>query len=367
MRVGRNELPDTVHGRLLEAIHLSGYTLERAWDELSWLLRQDRWRLVGPGYEDVDAFLASMDFSELRITKTQRETIVKQLAAIKAGQRTTARLLGVTHTTIQRDLATGTNVPSKSGKNADSKTEATEPLATAGTNVPVPYFSESGITIYHGDCREIVPALDAGLMVTDPPYNVGYHYNEYEDAIDTVDYWKFLAAALRPPFVVIHYPESLFPIAQSFGAPEKVVAWVYHANTPKQWRAVAWFGLTPDLTKDWQPYRNRSDKRIRALMAQGREARLYDWWEYEQVKNVSDEKTDHPCQIPSKLMQRILKVTPFDGPVIDPFCGSGTTLVAAQELGRRAIGIESSEEYCEVAANRLRQPSQLVLNQDVAR
>jgi site-specific DNA-methyltransferase (adenine-specific) len=97
------------------------------------------------------------------------------------------------------------------------------------------------------------------------------------------------------------------------------------------------------------------------LIAQGREARLYDWWMYEQVKNVSDEKTDHPCQIPRKLMRRILRVTPFNGPVIDPFCGSGTTLVAAQELGRQAIGIESSEEYCEVAANRLRHPSQLEL------
>ena len=75
-------------------------------------------------------------------------------------------------------------------------------------------------------------------------------------------------------------------------------------------------------------------------------AALYDWWLIEQVKNVSAEKQAHPCQIPVAVMQRALQITPFDGPVIDPFCGAGSTLVAAQMGGRRAIG-ESSEEYCE--------------------
>jgi hypothetical protein len=158
--------------------------------------------------------------------------------------------------------------------------------------------------------------------------------------------------------VVIHYPEAIFPIAQRYRrAPDELVAWVYNAHTPKQWRAVAWFGVSPDLSLDSQAYKNPTDKRVAARIARGDEARLYDWWHIEQVKNVSADKTEHPCQIPMALMMRILRVTPFDGPVIDPFCGSGTTLVAAQAFGRQAIGIESSEEYCEIAAYRLRQPS----------
>lgn len=218
-----------------------------------------------------------------------------------------------------------------------------------------PYYEQSGVTIYHGDCRDIVPEL-RGLMVTDPPYNVGYHYDEHRDALSERDYWTLLGDVLRMPLVFIHYPEALFPLAKHFRrVPDEVVAWVYHANTPKQWRSIGWFGVAPDLSLDGQAYRNPEDKRVRELIEAGRQARLYDWWQVEQVKNISDEKTAHPCQIPLSLMMRVLRVTPFDGPVVDPFAGSGTTLLAAKELGRRAIGVELSERYCEIAARRLQQ------------
>jgi DNA modification methylase len=193
-------------------------------------------------------------------------------------------------------------------------------------------------------------------MVTDPPYNLGYHYDEHDDAMLDGDYWDFLGAVVRTPLVFIHYPEALFPLARLLGvSPSEIVAWVYHANTPKQWRSVAWFGIHPDFSRDGQDYKNPNDKRVMALIESGRRARLYDWWQVEQVKNASSEKTEHPCQIPRDLMTRILTVTPFDGVVIDPFCGSGTTLLAAKRLGRVCIGIERSEHYCEIAAKRLSQ------------
>lgn len=87
-------------------------------------------------------------------------------------------------------------------------------------------------------------------------------------------------------------------------------------------------------------------------MDAGLEARGYDWWHIEQVKNVSAEKTAHPCPVPVELMTRILQTTPADL-VIDPFMGSGTTLVAAQALGIRAIGIDISAAYCRLAQQRL--------------
>jgi DNA modification methylase len=219
-----------------------------------------------------------------------------------------------------------------------------------------PYYEHAGITIYHGDCREIVPQLPRGLMVTDPPYNVGYHYDEHDDSMPDSEYWAFLRDVLRMPLVFLHYPEALFHVARLFSrVPDEMVAWVYHANTPKQWRALGWFGVLPDFSRDGQEYQNPNDRRVRQLIAAGKKARLYDWWHVEQVKNISSEKTAHPCQIPTSLMVRALRVTPYDGPVIDPFLGSGTTLVAAKELGRQAIGVERSEAYCEIAAKRLAQ------------
>ena len=89
-----------------------------------------------------------------------------------------------------------------------------------------PYYSHAGITIYHGDCREILPTLRVAgdVVVSDPPYNVGYHYTEYHDKMEEDDYWEMLHAVLDPPSVILHYPESVFKYAFSVGMfPEKCV------------------------------------------------------------------------------------------------------------------------------------------------
>jgi N6-adenosine-specific RNA methylase IME4 len=104
-----NERANTVHGRLLEAVHVSGYTFERACGELEWLLDEDRWKTVGDGFTDINKFLDTIDFSEFRVALDQRKKIAKRLQEIDASQRATGRLLGLSHTTVQRTL--GTNVP----------------------------------------------------------------------------------------------------------------------------------------------------------------------------------------------------------------------------------------------------------------
>lgn len=105
-----------------------------------------------------------------------------------------------------------------------------------------------------------------------------------------------------------------------------------------------------------QPYKNLNDKRIKQQIAKGRKGTpLYDWFsDINIVKNVSKEKTAHPCPIPIALMERIITLLTDEGDiVVDPFMGSGTTALACLNLNRRFIGIEMSKKYCKLAMDRI--------------
>lgn len=210
-----------------------------------------------------------------------------------------------------------------------------------------------------GDCLMELPSVMAkhskSIIVTDPPFNVGYHYNTYNDNMGTQEYYEMLADIFSfAPFVVIHYPEEIYKIAFQIGEfPEKVVSWVYNSNTAKQHRDIAFFNVKPNFKQYGQPYKNPNDKRIQERIAEGKTARLYDWWEINQVKNVSKEKTAHPCQMPLEVMKRIIAILPDDYTIIDPFMGSGTTALACKELGRNFVGIEMDLEYFNIAKQRL--------------
>jgi len=220
-----------------------------------------------------------------------------------------------------------------------------------------PYYSDAYVTLYHGDGRSVRDI--EGLVVTDPPYNIGFDYGRggYLDQLSTGEYAELIAATCRPPSVVIHYAEAMFPLADAIGqAPERCVAWVYNGHlTSRQWRLVSWFGCSPDLALVKQPYKNPTDKRVAALIESGSDGRpVYDWWHFDQVKNVSADKTAHPCPVPRPLVRRILEVTPA-ALVLDPFTGSGTTLRAAKDIGREAIGYETDERWVSIAARVLGQ------------
>lgn len=193
------------------------------------------------------------------------------------------------------------------------------------------------------------------VVVTDPPFNIGYHYDRYVDRMPENEYYAWLAdvTALTSSVVVL-YPEQLHRLSLEKGeTPERVVSWVYNSNTAKQHRDIAFYGIKPDFRRVKQPYKNQNDKRIKALMAQGKGARLYDWWEINQVKNVSVEKTAHPCQMPVEVMKRVIGVLPDNIGVIDPFVGSGTTGVACAELGIPFEGYDIDANYCAIARGRL--------------
>jgi len=212
--------------------------------------------------------------------------------------------------------------------------------------------------VIHGDSFELMADVlaeaEKPVIVTDPPFNIGYHYDEYRDRKSADAYYAELAELLGMcPAVVVHYPEPLFKLAYQMGRfPERVLSWVYNSNTAKQHRDVAYFGIAPCFDGLGE-YKNPTDKRIAARIAAGKRPRGYDWLYCNQVKNVSREKTEHPCQMPLEVMAYIVRTLPEDATIVDPFCGSGTTGVAAVQHGRRFVGIEISERYHAIAQQRI--------------
>lgn len=224
------------------------------------------------------------------------------------------------------------------------------------------------IELYNEDCQNVLPQILENLdrkkviFVSDPPFNIGYHYNSYSDNLNEEEYYECLESVFgEDKCVLIHYPEQLYKFSFQIGKfPEKVISWVYNSNTGKQHRDIAFFGVKPDMNKVRQPYKNPNDKRIQERIKNGAKGgRLYDWWNINQVKNVSKEKTNHPCQMPLEVMKRIIGILPEDCIVIDPFMGSGTTGIAVLEMNKKQnasrefIGIELDEEYYNIAKERI--------------
>lgn len=215
------------------------------------------------------------------------------------------------------------------------------------------------IYIYISDEYDINSKI---IIVTDPPFNINYKYRSYIDKIPEDDYYNMLYRFFSIfPSVVIHYPEQLYKLSHRIHkVPEKVISWVYNSNTGKQHRDIAFFDIKPDMSKVRQPYKNPNDKRIKQRIENGSEgAKLYDWWNINQVKNISKEKTKHPCQMPLKVMENIIGILPDDCIIIDPFMGSGTTGVAINSMNKKQnahrdfIGIEMDRQYFDIAKNRI--------------
>ena len=192
-----------------------------------------------------------------------------------------------------------------------------------------PYHESDGVTLYHGDCREILPQLGRfDLLLTDPPYGIGIAANPVRQA-HSKQCWD-------------DKPVSLDLLLACIAACENSIVWGgNYFNLPPSRKFLVWDKQQPEnfslamCEQAWCSFDGN--------------AKLY-------ARRVVGYHKQHPTQKPVELMRWCFAQvhTPVKT-ILDPFAGSGTTLLAAKLEGRKAVGIEISEEYCEIAANRLRQ------------
>lgn len=205
-----------------------------------------------------------------------------------------------------------------------------------------PYYEESGIIIYHADCRYLIDNLkEYSALVTDPPYGLNDNWHDAKS--------------------IGNGKSRLWAKAPEWDA-NPVDAELINSYIKKSKEAVVWGGgyysLSP--TRCWfawdkcQSFRGAEFELAWTNISKAN--RIFRMSRIDAYVNKADGPKQHPAQKPIQLMEWCLSHLSGES-ICDPFMGSGTTLIAAKKMGRRAVGIELEEKYCEIAAKRLREVS----------
>lgn len=222
-----------------------------------------------------------------------------------------------------------------------------------------PYYEDSAVTLYHGDALEVMPVLAAGsidLIVTDPPYvigavsagNMASKSGGWQDMMNSA---AWFTSWYRMAWTLLRHSGAMWSFCNWRTLPVVMRAAV-DAQMPivstlvwdKQW-------IGPGGSQGLRPAYELAclfAKPEFAIPDRG----VPDVWQH---KVGSHKPNGHPAEKPVDLMRRIIRTSGTPRLILDPFLGSGTTAVAAKAEGVRAIGIESEERYCELAARRLTQ------------
>jgi DNA modification methylase len=209
--------------------------------------------------------------------------------------------------------------------------------------LPTPYYQDDYVTLYHADCREILPLLEpVDLVLTDPPYGIG-------EAAGANKSRNKLAVA--KDYGVSDWDDKPIDqdlINQLITQPAIIFGGNYYSMPP----SACWLVWDKHITGDF------ADCELAWTNLPGAVRRINYLWNG-MIKQRPEQRW-HPTQKPLDVMkwcidQADTKLKKRVETILDPFAGSGTTLRAAKDMSRKAIGIEREEQYCEVAVKRLRQ------------
>lgn len=207
-----------------------------------------------------------------------------------------------------------------------------------------PYYQDGSVTIYHGDALEIAPALGLRAVITDPPYGVSEPTNRKERGRTNL--------AECNDFPPVHGDDEPFD-PTPWLTYERIVLFGANHYADRLPPSAAWFVWDK---RDGIPSNDNADCELAWTNLPG-PARLYrHMWNGMVKASERDQRRVHPTQKPVALMEWVLQRAALSvGTILDPYMGSGATLRAAKNLGVPAVGIEISEQYCEVAARRMAQ------------
>lgn len=203
-----------------------------------------------------------------------------------------------------------------------------------------PYYDDgNGIVIYNSDCRLILPHLEpVDLVLTDPPYGTGERLRVDGEFVATKHSWDEWSSDWLDLIE--------FSAAVIFVPPDRLCGLL--TKPYQRTRLMAWVSENPVCRNGVSPRYG-----IQPIVALGKSfSNTYalDW-----MKHHNNIQTEHPHEKPLAVMQWLATAIKDHGTILDPFMGSGTTLRAAKDLGRKCIGIEISREYCDIAIRRLQQ------------
>lgn len=214
-----------------------------------------------------------------------------------------------------------------------------------------PYYEDDLVTLFHGDCLEVTEWLTADVLVTDPPYGIAYQ-----------GIWNYIEGDAN----------KTKPVPKPISNDSEVIV--------RDFVLDAWGNRPGVAFGSWRVARpTRTEHRLiwhKAGMAPGpvsmafqlQDEEIYIWGKgfkktspplrsvirTQEARSIEVSKIGHPTPKPVGLMEILIDRCP-DGVIADPFAGSGSTLIAARNLGRHAIGVELEEKYCELIAKRLSQ------------
>lgn len=214
-----------------------------------------------------------------------------------------------------------------------------------------PYYSDDLVTIYHGDCRDVLGALDdqSDLALTDPPYGVNYVSNMAVGRGTTpiTNDGARLSLRLYKAVIPMLAVQHVLWFTRWDAWPD---VWEILGSAFPMRGLLVWDKGSPGMgdLDHWGPSYELIASVGSGRIVGGRDGSVLRY------NTVPSANRLHPTQKPVELLAYLISKLEARS-VLDPFMGSGSTLVAAKSLGRRAIGIEIEERYCEVAAQRCSQ------------